>query len=54
MFFDVRMSSTHYFHIIPGRFKKKDIKSSRENKKINLKQIKKDQKLIYAFFLDIA
>tara|TARA_B100000963_G_C22184888_1_gene476113 strand:- start:278 stop:439 length:162 start_codon:yes stop_codon:yes gene_type:complete len=53
MFFGVRMNSTNYVHIIPGRLKK-NLKLSKENKKRILKQITNDQKLIYAFFLDIA
>ena len=54
MLFDARIYSQKYIHIIPGRLRKKDLNSSEDRKKRILKKFKKDKKLIYAFFLDIA
>ena len=54
MFFKARIYSKQYVHIIPGRFRNNDLNSSEENKKRSFKKLKKEKKLIYAFFLDIA
>jgi len=54
MFFEAKIYSKQYVHIIPGRFRKKCPNSSKENEKIGFKKLKKEKKLIYAFFLDIA
>ena len=54
MFFDARIHLKQYVHIIPGRFRNIDLNSNEENKKSIVKKFKKDKKLIYAFFLDIA
>ena len=54
MFFDARAYSRQYVQIIPGRFRNKDLNSSEESEKRIFKKFKKEKKLIYAFFLDIA
>ena len=54
MFFDARIYSKQYVHIISGRFRKNYLNSSEESKKRIFKKFKKENKLIYAFFLDIA
>ena len=54
MFFETRIYSKQYIQIIPGRFRKKDANSSKESEKKSFKKLKKEKKLIYAFFLDIA
>ena len=54
MFFEARIYSKKYVSIIPGRFRNNGLHSSEESKKRILKKFKKDKKLIYAFFLDIA
>jgi len=54
MFFKARVHSKQYFHIIPARFRNNDLNSSQESEKRSFKKFKKEKKLIYAFFLDIA
>ena len=54
MFFEARIYSKQYVHIIPGRFRNNDLNSSEESEKRNFKKFKKEKKLIYGFFLDIA
>ena len=55
MSFDARIHSKQYFHIIHVEFRKKNnYKLSKNSKKRIIKKFAKDNKLIYAFFLDIA
>ena len=54
MFFEAKIYSKQYVRIIPRRFSKNDLNSSEESEKRNFKKFKKEKKLIYAFFLDIA
>ena len=54
MFFDARIYSKQYVHIIPGRLRKNALNSSEERKKRIFKNFTKEKKLIYAYFLDIA
>ena len=54
MLFKARIYSNQYVRIIPGRFENNDLYPSDESEKRILKKFKKDKKLIYAFFLDIA
>jgi len=54
MFFGSRIYSKRYVRIIPGRLRNNELNSSEKNKKRIFKKFKKDKKLIYAFFLDIA
>ena len=54
MFFEAKIDSNQYVHIIPGRLRKKYANSTKESEKKSFKKLKKEKKLIYAFFLDIA
>jgi len=54
MFFDARVYSEQYVRITPGRLENNDSNPSEESEKRILKKFKKDKKIIYAFFLDIA
>jgi len=54
MLFEARIYSNKYVHIIPGRFRNNYLNSSEESEKRCFKKFKKEKKLIYAFFLDIA
>ena len=54
MFFSARIYSKQCVHIIPGRFTKNVLNSSEKSKQRISKEFKKEKKLTYAFFLDIA
>ena len=54
MFFGARIYSKEYVHIIPGKLRNNELNSNKKNENRILKKFKKDKKLIYAFFLDIA
>ena len=54
MFFNARIYSKKYVRIIPARLRNNDLNSSEESEKRSFKKFKKEKKLIYAFFLDIA
>ena len=54
MLFKARIYSKQYVPIIHGRFKNNYLNSSEESEKRSFKKFKKEKKLIYAFFLDIA
>ena len=54
MFFEARIYSKKYVPIIPERFRNNDLNSSKQSEKRSFKNFKKEKKLIYAFFLDIA
>ncbi len=54
MFFEARIYSKKYVSTIHGRFRNKGLHSREESEKRISKKFKKEKKLIYAFFLDIA
>jgi len=54
MFFCAKINSKGSIHVIPGKFKKNELKLNEAYEKRILKKFAKDKKVIYAFFLEIA